>query len=256
MPTRSPACMPAWTSMSTTEPLVDSRFAKRLVIVNGLVPAALLLWDAYRHQLGVNTVNFAIRTTGLIGLVFIALSLAITPLRALTGWNRLIAVRRNIGVLGFFYIAAHFLIFFALDREGSVTSTVGEIVKRRYLWFGTAALALMVPLAGTSTDAMVLRRGAKHWKLLHRLAYAIAIGAVVHYYLLVKADVRQPLAFAAVVGVLLSYRVVAHYLALRAEVRRARAGAVGAVRSAQSKVFWSGELMIVRIFDETPDVKT
>jgi ferredoxin-NADP reductase/DMSO/TMAO reductase YedYZ heme-binding membrane subunit len=242
--------------MSTIEPLIDSRFAKRVVIVNGLVPATLLLWDAFRHQLGVNTVNFAIRTTGLVGLVFITLSLAITPLRALTGWNRLIAVRRNLGVLGFLYIAAHFVIFYAFDREGSISSTLSEIAKRRYLWFGTAALTLMIPLAGTSTDMMVLRLGAKHWKLLHRLAYAIAASAVVHYYLLVKADVRQPLAFAAVLGLLLSYRVVAHYLGLRAEVRRARAGTAGAARSAQKKAFWSGELMIVRIFDETPDVKT
>jgi ferredoxin-NADP reductase/DMSO/TMAO reductase YedYZ heme-binding membrane subunit len=242
--------------MSTTDPLVDSRFAKRLVIVNGLVPAALLLWDAYRHQLGVNTVNFAIRTTGVIGLVFIALSLAITPLRALTRWNRLIAVRRNIGVLGFLYIAAHFVIFYAFDRQGSIASTVSEIVKRRYLWFGTAALTLMIPLAGTSTDAMVLRLGAKGWKRLHRLAYAIGICAVVHYYLLVKADVRQPLAFAAVVGALLAYRAVAHYLALRAEVRQVRARAVAAPPPPRTKTFWSGELAIVRIFDETPDVRT
>src|SRR3954464_14869288 len=130
MPTRSPAFTPAWTSMSTTEPLIDSRFAKRLVIVNGLVPAMLLLWDAFRHQLGVNTVNFTIRTTGLIGLVFITLSLAITPLRALTGWNRLIAGRRNLGVLGFVYVAVHFVIFYAFDREGSLTSTLSEIAKR------------------------------------------------------------------------------------------------------------------------------
>src|SRR5947208_15063474 len=106
------------TSLPKPAPLIDGRFAKWLVIVNGLVPAALLLWDAFRHQLGVNTVNFAIRTTGLVGLVFLALSLAITPLRSLTGWNRLIAIRRNLGVLGFVYVAAHFLIFYAFDREG------------------------------------------------------------------------------------------------------------------------------------------
>jgi ferredoxin-NADP reductase/DMSO/TMAO reductase YedYZ heme-binding membrane subunit len=242
--------------MSTTEPFIDSRFAKRLVIVNGLVPAALLLWDASRHQLGVNTVNFAIRTTGLIGLVFLALSLAITPLRALTGWNRLIAVRRNVGVLGFLYIAAHFVIFYAFDREGSVGSTLSEIVKRRYLWFGTAALVLMVPLAATSTDWMVMRLGARQWKRLHRLAYVIAVAAVIHYYLLVKSDVRQPLAFAAVFGVLLAYRVGAHYFGLRSEVRAARSRGAVAAAPPRRPAFWSGELMIVRIFDETPDVKT
>src|SRR5262245_3033022 len=102
--------------MSTSDALVDTRYAKRIVIVNALVPAALLLWDAYRHQLGVNDVNFAIRTTGLIGLVLITLALVITPLRALTGWNRLISVRRNLGVIGFCYLTAHFLMFWLLDR--------------------------------------------------------------------------------------------------------------------------------------------
>ncbi|MEO6223670.1 MAG: hypothetical protein ABIP90_10485, partial [Vicinamibacterales bacterium] len=110
--------------MPISEPLIDGRFAKRLVMVSGVVPAMLLVWDANHGQLGVNGVNFALRTTGLVGLVLLALSLVITPLRALTGWNRLIAVRRNLGLLGFFYIVAHFSIFFWLDREASVSSTL------------------------------------------------------------------------------------------------------------------------------------
>ncbi|MEO7272406.1 MAG: ferric reductase-like transmembrane domain-containing protein [Vicinamibacterales bacterium] len=243
--------------MSSTEQVVDTRFAKRLVIVNGLVPAALLVWDAYRHQLGVNTVNFAIRTTGLIGLVFLTLSLVVTPLRAVTGWNRLIAIRRNLGVLAFLYLASHFAIFFLFDRDRSVTSTLTEIGMRRYLWFGTAALVLMIPLAATSTDGMITRLGPKQWKRLHRLAYPIAIGAVVHYYLLVKADVRQPLAFAAVVTLLLAWRLVAHYVGLRAEVRTARTRAAGMRPvTPATKRFWTGELTVARIFDETHDVKT
>ncbi len=242
--------------MPASEPLIDTRFAKRLAIANGLVPAALLLWDAYRHQLGVNDVNFAIRTTGMIGLVLLTLSLVVTPLRAVTGWNRLIAVRKNLGLLGFFYIAAHFAIFFLFDRERSVTSTLREIVTRQYLWFGTAALALMIPLALTSTDAMVLRLGAARWKLLHRLAYVIGIGAVVHYYLLVKSDVRQPAIFAAVVAGLLLFRAAAHYAGLRAQARNARQPASRAGVETVKKRFWTGELTIARIFDETPDVKT
>ncbi len=241
--------------MSTTERLLDTRFAKRLAIVNGLVPAALLLWDAWRHQLGVNDVNFAIRTTGLIGLVFLTLSLVITPLRALTGWHRLIAIRRNLGLLGFFYITVHFAIFFLFDRERSVASTLHEIATRRYLWFGTASLGLMVPLTLTSTDGMMRRLGAARWKLLHRLAYLVAIGGVIHYYLLVKSDTRQPIAFAAAVGVLLLYRIVAHYVGLRTDLRTARARiAVGSGAARPS--FWSGELTIARIFEETGDVKT
>ena len=176
--------------MPTSESPLDTPFVKRLAIVNAGVPAVLLVWDAYRHQLGANEVNFAIRTTGLIGLILLILALAITPVRALTGWNRLIAMRRNLGVIGFFYLASHFLIFFWFDRQASVSSTLGEIVKRRYLWFGTGALVLMIPLALTSTDRMVQRLGAKRWKRLHRLVYVMAVAGVTHYYLLVKSDVR------------------------------------------------------------------
>ena len=238
--------------------LVDARFAKRLVMVNGVVPIALLAWDAYHHQLGVNEVNFAIRTTGLIGLVFLVLSLIVTPLRKLTGWNTLIAIRRNLGVFAFVYLASHFAIFFVFDRQASVASTLTEIVERVYLWFGATALVLMIPLAVTSTDAMVSRFGARRWKRLHRLAYPIAIAGVVHYYLLVKSDIRQPLVFAIVIGALLAYRVVAHYVGLRTELRVAHdklARSRGAAAPRPRK-FWSGELEVVRIFDETPDVKT
>ncbi|MEO7730025.1 MAG: ferric reductase-like transmembrane domain-containing protein [Kofleriaceae bacterium] len=238
-------------------PLLTGPFAKRLVIVNGLVPAALLAWDAYRHQLGVNEVNFAIRTTGLIGLVFLVLSLIVTPLRRLTGWSLLIAVRRNLGVLAFSYLLTHFAIFFLLDREGSISSTLEEIVSRVYLWFGTAALVLMIPLAVTSTDGMVSRLGAKRWKLLHRLAYWIVPFGVVHYFLLVKSDIRQPVVFGIVVSLLLVYRAGQHYLDLRTEVRTAH-GKLAAARQAtpRKRAFWSGELKVARIFDETPDIKT
>src|SRR5512140_3395776 len=132
MASRSRACTRGWISMSTTESggaaksglqgrLIDGRFAKRLVLINGLVPMLLLGWDAYHHQLGVNEVNFAIRTTGLLGLVFLVLSLLVTPLRRLTGWNSLIAIRRNLGVFGLVYIALHFAIFFAFDRAASIS---------------------------------------------------------------------------------------------------------------------------------------
>ena len=234
-------------------PFVDAKFAKRLVLLNGLLPALVLAWDASRGQLGVNEVNYAIRTTGLVGLIFLTLSLAITPLRKLTGWSTLIAVRRNLGLYGFFYILAHFVIFFVFERGLSVTSTLDEISERVYLWFGFGALVLMIPLAVTSTDAMVSRLGAKRWKLLHRLNYPIVIAGVVHYYLLVKADVTRPVAFAVIVGALLGYRVVGHYVDLRSELAKARARRPA---SATKKKFWSGELMVSRIFQETPDVKT
>ncbi len=220
-------------------PVVDGTLAKRFVIACGLVPATLLAFDAWRGHLGVNDVNFAIRTTGLLGLVFLTLTLVITPLRRLTGANWLIAARRNLGVLGFAYIAAHFLIFFLFDRAGDVGSTLTEIVERVYLWFGTGALVIMIPLAITSTDGMVTRLGAKRWKRLHRLAYVAVLGGVIHYYLLVKADVTKPLVFSIVFGGLMLVRFIP-------EKKPAK----------KPRAFWSGELVVAMITQETHDTKT
>lgn len=232
-------------------PAVDARFAKQLALVNGAVPLALLGWDAARGQLGVNGVNFAIRTTGMLGLVFLMLSLAVTPLRRLTGWSVLVAARRRIGVYAFTYLALHFTIFFALDRAGSVASTVHEVIVRRYLQIGTLGLLLMVPLAVTSTDAMVSRLGGKRWKRLHRVVYVAAGLGVLHYALLVKSDLRQPLAFAGVLTALLGYRVVQRALDQRATTRRAVTTPAPAKRA-----FWTGELRVARVVEETPDVRT
>jgi sulfoxide reductase heme-binding subunit YedZ len=153
-------------------------------------------------------VNFAILTTGLLALIFLLLTLLVTPLRKLSGWNWIIFSRRTLGLYAFFYACLHFLIFFSLDRSFSVSGTVSEMVKRRYLVVGSLALLIMVPLAVTSTNAMIKRLGGKRWQTLHRLVYVAAILGVLHYYMQVKADVRQPLAFAAVLTILLGYRLV------------------------------------------------
>lgn len=236
-------------------PTFDAGFARRFAWVCGLTPLAVLAWDTYRGQLGVNAVNYAIRTTGLLGLVCLVASLAITPLRRLTGASTLIAARRPLGLLGFGYIALHFAIFFWFDRDRSVASTVEEVVERRYLQIGMGALLAMVPLAITSTDRMISRLGPRRWKALHRLAYAAVIGGVVHYYLLVKADTRQPRAFAIVVGGLLLFRAVGHYLDLRAKARRAGAPAATAAVAAAGKP-WRGTLKVARVFTESHDVRT
>jgi ferredoxin-NADP reductase/DMSO/TMAO reductase YedYZ heme-binding membrane subunit len=233
--------------IASSDRLVDNRLLQQVAIVSGLVPAALLAWDAWHGQLGVNAVNFVIRTTGLIGLILITLSLAVTPLRELAGWGRIVAPRRALGVIGFGYLALHLAVFVLFDREASLSSTLHEIATRRYLWFGTGALALMVPLALTSTNAMVARLGPAAWKRLHRLAYPIAIGAVVHYYMLVKSDVTQPLAFGGVIGALLLYRAGRRVLGRRRPVT---------ARAAARPASWSGELVVTRIVDESADVKT
>ena len=102
----------------------DIRFVKFLVLVNAAVPAVLLGWDAWHHSLGANPVNFAILTTGILALIFLMLTLLVTPLRKITGWNWLIFSRRTIGLYAFFYASLHFLIFFSLDRSFSVSSTL------------------------------------------------------------------------------------------------------------------------------------
>jgi len=189
----------------------DLRFARLLVLVNCAVPAALLGWDAWHHQLGANPVNFAILTTGLMALIFLLLTLTVTPLRKITGLNWLIFSRRTLGLYAFFYASLHFLIFFSLDRGFSIPGTLTEMVKRKYLIVGGTGLLVMVPLAVTSTNAMIKRLGGKRWRALHRLAYVAAIAGVIHYYMQVKADVRQPLAFAAVLAVLLGWRLVEYW---------------------------------------------
>ena len=204
----------------------DTRFAKFLVIFNSAVPLALLIWDAARHDLGANPVNYAIRTTGMLTLVFLFLTLLVTPLRKVSGWSWLISARRTLGLYAFFYGCAHFLLFFGLDRSLSVAGTVSEMVKRKYLFVGATGLLLMVPLAVTLTNGMIKRLGGPRWRALHRLVYVIAIAGVVHYYLLVKADVRQPLVFGAVLGVLLGYRVVAYLNKVKPPPRAGSARAV------------------------------
>jgi ferredoxin-NADP reductase/DMSO/TMAO reductase YedYZ heme-binding membrane subunit len=233
---------------------IDVRFSKLLVAANGAVPLAMLGWDTYRHRLGLNGVNFAIHVTGLLGLIFLLLSLTITPLRRLTGWNRLIALRRTLGLYAFFYLCVHFAIFFLFDRAASIGDTVHEIIARRYLQIGTAGLVLLMPLALTSTDAMVTRLGARRWKALHRFAYGAAVLGAVHYCLLVKADLRQPVVFASLLALLLGFRLVRSRLDARKGRDRTRAASPAVAPRAGR--FWSGELVVTQIVEETPDVRT
>jgi sulfoxide reductase heme-binding subunit YedZ len=183
------------------------QFVKLLVLLNSAVPAALLAWDAVRGQLGANPINFAIRTTGMLSLIFLMLTLLVTPLVRLAGWNWFTPNRRVLGLYAFFYALAHFLIFFSLDRELSLSGTFSEMALRPYLAVGSLGLLVMVPLAVTSTNRMIQRLGTARWKQLHRLTYVAALAGVVHYGMLVKADLRWPLAFMAVLTLLLGWRL-------------------------------------------------
>lgn len=189
----------------------DIRFVKLLILVNGAVPLALLIWDQSHNRLGANPQNFLILTTGMMTLIFLVLTMAVTPLRKITGLNWLIQFRRMLGLYAFFYGCLHFLCFFSLDRGFSLSSTLTEMLKRKYLIIGSVALLAMIPLAITSTNAMIKWLGGKRWRALHRLAYIAAICGVIHYYMQVKADTRQPLVFAVVLAGLLGWRLVEYW---------------------------------------------
>jgi glycine betaine catabolism B len=231
---------------------LDPTFSRRWVAVNAAVPLVLLGWDAYRGQLGVNGVSFAIHTTGLVGLLLLLLSLAVTPLRTLTGWNTLIAVRRTLGLASCLYLCVHLAIFYWFDRSASLRDAAHEILTRRYLQIGAISLGLMSLLALTSIGAVVNWLGARRWKRLHRLVYVAAILGSIHYCLLVKADLRQPLVFTAVLAMLLGFRAV-HFAVQRRRKRLERKVAPSVPRQPR---FWSGELRVLRIVEEAPDVRT
>ena len=189
----------------------DTHFTKLVIFINSLVPLTLLLWDVYRKQVGANPLEFVTRTTGMLTLVFLMLSLAVTPARKITGANWLIKFRRMIGLFAFFYGFLHLMTYVAFDRFFHLTTIPADVVKRPFITVGMAAFFLMVPLAITSTNKMVKRLGGKRWSRLHKVVYFAGIGGVLHYWMLVKSDVSLPLTFAFLLAVLLGYRLLIKY---------------------------------------------
>src|SRR2546421_11769386 len=189
----------------------DTRFAKLVLLTNGLVPLTLLLWDVWRKQVGANPLEFVTRTTGMLTLVFLVLTLAVSPLRRITGLTSLVRFRRMLGLFAFFYGSLHLMTYIAFDRFFHLTTIPGDVFKRRFIAIGMTAFFLMLPLAITSTDKMVKRLGGKRWARLHRIVYGSGIFGVLHYYMLVKSDVRLPLTFAFLLFVLLGFRLFAKY---------------------------------------------
>jgi sulfoxide reductase heme-binding subunit YedZ len=189
----------------------DARFAKLVLFINGLVPLTLLLWDWYRRQVGANPLEFVTRTTGMLTLIFLLISLAVTPARRITGLNWLIKFRRMLGVFAFFYGSLHLMTYLAFDRFFHLLTVPADVAKRPFIAIGMTAFFLMLPLAITSTNKMVKRLGGKRWARLHRVVYLAGILGVLHYYMLVKSDVRLPLTFAFLLFLLLGFRIFAKY---------------------------------------------
>ena len=186
----------------------DIAFYTALIFLNSSIPLAIMLWDAAHGQVGVNPVEVFIRTFGVLTLLFVLITLCVTPLRKLLGWGFLIKYRRMLGLFAFFYGCLHLLTYIAFDRSWGFSSVVADVVKRPFIAVGMASFVLLIPLALTSTNKMMRRLGAKRWLALHKLVYAVAIGGVVHFLMIVKADVTWPLTFAVVAALLLGYRLL------------------------------------------------
>jgi sulfoxide reductase heme-binding subunit YedZ len=178
---------------------------KPLVFIACLVPFALLLKGVIGGDLGANPLERVTDVTGQWGLRLLLLTLAITPLRLLTGWRSLLRFRRMLGLFVFFYITLHFLTWIWLDQELSWGNILADIVKRPYVTVGFSAWLLLVPLAVTSTRGMMRRLG-RNWQRLHRAIYLIGLLGVLHYVWLVKADLLEPLIYASLLGILLAVR--------------------------------------------------
>ena len=178
---------------------------KPLVFIACLIPFALLLKGVIEGNLGANPLERVTDVTGQWGLRLLLLTLAVTPLRRLTGWAWLQRFRRMLGLFVFFYITLHFLTWVWLDQELAWGNIVADIAKRPYVTVGFSAWLLLLPLAATSTRGMMRRLG-RRWQRLHRAIYLIGLLGVLHYIWLVKADLLEPLTYASLLGILLAVR--------------------------------------------------
>ena len=184
------------------------RWLKPAVFLACLGPAAWLVYGAFLGgDLGVNPVETITNYTGIWTLRLIAISLAVSPLRWLTGWNRVIQYRRMLGLFAFFYGSLHFLTYFVLDHSLVFAGLWDDVVKRPYITAGFTAFVLLIPLAVTSTQGWIRRLGGRRWNLLHRLIYATALLAVLHYWWKVKLDTSSPALYAVIMATLLGARV-------------------------------------------------
>jgi sulfoxide reductase heme-binding subunit YedZ len=179
---------------------------KPSIVVLGLTPLALLAWNVWHGHTSANPAEDIQLTTGIWALRFLLATLTITPMRRLTGWNRLIQYRRMLGLLAFFYACVHLVSYLAFDRLFEFDEIGQDIAKRPFITLGMVAFALMVPLAMTSTRGWIRRLG-RRWQALHRLVYLSAMAAALHFIWKVKVVVGEPIYYAAVLAVLLMFRL-------------------------------------------------
>jgi len=181
---------------------------KAVLFIACLIPVARLGWGLWRDELGANPIEFITRALGTWTLNFLLITLAVSPLRKLTGWHWLVRLRRMLGLFAFFHVLLHLTTYLWLDQFFDWPAILKDILKRPFITVGMAAFVLLVPLAVTSHNAMIRRIGGKRWQQLHRSIYAIAIFGVVHYWWLVKKDVTLPALYAVMLTILLGVRAL------------------------------------------------
>jgi sulfoxide reductase heme-binding subunit YedZ len=179
------------------------------VLAGALVPAAALVLRAARGDLGANPIAQALNQLGLVALALLIAALACTPAKLLFGWTWPLRIRRMLGLLAFFYACLHVATYTGLDQGLDWAAIWKDVTKRKFIYVGFAAFVLLIPLALTSTNASVQRLGFARWKLVHRLAYVAPALAILHFYWRVKKDATEPLAYGAVLAMLLALRLLA-----------------------------------------------
>ena len=191
--------------------ILTSKWTKVVLFLVCLVPLGILVWEAFTGGLGANPTQFMEHATGDWTLRFVAITLSITPLRKLLKLPQLIRFRRMLGLFAFFYGCCHFSIYLTFDQVFDLHGIWADIAKRRYITVGFTGFVLMIPLAVTSTAGWIRRMGGKRWATLHRLIYVTAVAGVIHFWWLVKSDIHLPLEYAAVMAILLGWRIFDHY---------------------------------------------
>jgi methionine sulfoxide reductase heme-binding subunit len=188
--------------------ILTSKWTKVAVFASCLVPLGILIREALTGELGANPVEFIEHATGDWTLRFLAITLAITPVRKMLGLPLLVRYRRMLGLFAFFYASLHFSTYLLFDQMLSLGEMWQDVMKRRYITVGFTGFVLLAPLAVTSTAGWIRRLGGRRWRRLHQAIYVTAVAGVIHYYWLVKSDIRQPVLYAGIIGGLLAWRLL------------------------------------------------
>ena len=186
---------------------MSSRLFKGSFFIIFLIPLVVLLFSFFNERLGANPIEVLTRDTGQWALRFLLISLSISPLRLLFGWHFLAPIRRMVGLYCFFYASVHMLLYIWLDQFFNLGDIIDDIIERPFITVGVISFLALIPLAVTSNDKMKKRLGSERWKRLHSLVYFIGMGGALHFFMLVKKDITEPLIYIAILVILLGIRL-------------------------------------------------